>query len=171
MRQRIQEYNVLIWYLATLIITGGLLCLHFVWKSAGDYSVSFTQFGPMLATFLLIHIAKDKHALAIIQNGLSFHMQYIIFYIWAAIIPVALMGISGWLFEVIFHNPYLAWTGNLMFYFLNFMAMLLGSIGEKIGWRGYLLPLLSKRFTPFPADILVGGLWGFMDSNYTAYFF
>lgn len=166
MRQRIQKYNIPIWYLTTLIFTGGLLCLHFIWKSAGNYSVSFTQFGPMLTTFLLIYIGKDKNALRKIQNGLFFRIQDIVFYIWAAITSFALIGISSFLLGVIFNSPYLAWNGTPIFYFLNFMAMLLGSIGEEIGWRGYLLPVLNKRFTPFFSSILVGCLWGFWHLNY-----
>lgn len=46
------------------------------------------------------------------------------------------------------------------------MAILLGSIGEEIGWRGYLLPVVNKRFTPFSSSILVGCLWGFWHLNY-----
>lgn len=166
MKQRIQKYSVPVWYFVTLIFTGGLLGLHFIWKNAGDYSVSFTQWGPLLAAVLLIGIGEDKNAWGRIRKGLLFPVKDIVFYIGAAATPVALVGSSSYLYGVIFNGPYLVWSGNTGFYILNFIAMLLGSIGEEVGWRGYLLPMLNKRFTPFSSSILVGCLWGFWHLNY-----
>lgn len=34
-----------------------------------------------------------------------------------------------------------------------------GSVGEEIGWRGYALPLLLKRFNPVTASIVLGIIW------------
>ncbi len=166
MEKRMQKHIVFIWYLTTLIVTGGLLCLHFVWKSVGEYSVSFTQFGPMLATLLLLCITKDKLALSDLQNGLLFRRKYVVFYVAAAILPLGFMAMNGWLLAVLFHSPYLPWKGDTIFYTLNFAAILLGSMGEEVGRRGYLLPKLNKKFTPFFASILVGCLWGFWHLNY-----
>ncbi|HEV7241651.1 MAG TPA: type II CAAX endopeptidase family protein [Thermoanaerobaculia bacterium] len=30
---------------------------------------------------------------------------------------------------------------------------------EEIGWRGYLLPLLQRRWTPLASSVIVGGVW------------
>jgi hypothetical protein len=38
------------------------------------------------------------------------------------------------------------------------MALFLGPI-EEFGWRGYLQPLLQRRFAPFWAGLLVGTIW------------
>jgi membrane protease YdiL (CAAX protease family) len=38
---------------------------------------------------------------------------------------------------------------------------LTGCIGEEIGWRGYLLPLLSKKHGLFVASVATGAMWGF----------
>ncbi|MFJ7068521.1 lysostaphin resistance A-like protein [Streptomyces sp. NPDC101115] len=39
-------------------------------------------------------------------------------------------------------------------------AQLVGACGEEIGWRCFLQPLLSARFGPVAASLLVGLVWG-----------
>jgi membrane protease YdiL (CAAX protease family) len=36
-----------------------------------------------------------------------------------------------------------------------------GPMGEELGWRGYALGELQKRFSPFGASMILGLLWGF----------
>ena len=38
-------------------------------------------------------------------------------------------------------------------------SLLLGPIGEEFGWRGLVLPLLQRRFSPFWASIVLGVVW------------
>ncbi len=35
-----------------------------------------------------------------------------------------------------------------------------GGLGEEIGWRGFVLPILQKRWGPIRATLIVGLLWG-----------
>jgi uncharacterized protein len=32
---------------------------------------------------------------------------------------------------------------------------------EEFGWRGFALPLLQRKFAPFWASLILGGIWGF----------
>jgi membrane protease YdiL (CAAX protease family) len=44
-----------------------------------------------------------------------------------------------------------------------FMALVLSAIKgpiEEFGWRGFALPLLQRRFTPFGAGLILGIIWG-----------
>ena len=51
-----------------------------------------------------------------------------------------------------------------------FINMILG-MGEEIGWRGYLYPELSKKYSPLKAHLLMGFIWGFWHTpiNMTGY--
>ena len=41
---------------------------------------------------------------------------------------------------------------------------------EEFGWRGFLLPHLLKRFSPFVATLLLGLVWGGLWHGYADYF-
>ena len=51
--------------------------------------------------------------------------------------------------------PFSSWTAALPALAL---AMFLGPI-EEFGWRGLALPLLQRRFAPFWAGLILGGIW------------
>jgi hypothetical protein len=38
-------------------------------------------------------------------------------------------------------------------------SLLLGPMGEEFGWRGLVLPLLQRRFSPFWASLILGVVW------------
>lgn len=40
-------------------------------------------------------------------------------------------------------------------------SLLLGPMGEEVGWRGLALPLLQHRFSPFWASLILGVVWAF----------
>jgi membrane protease YdiL (CAAX protease family) len=42
----------------------------------------------------------------------------------------------------------------------SLITMLIGGIGEEVGWRGFLQPELQRRFGLFKGTILVGVIWG-----------
>jgi membrane protease YdiL (CAAX protease family) len=39
------------------------------------------------------------------------------------------------------------------------VALFIGPI-EEFGWRGVALPLLQRKFAPFWAGLILGGIWG-----------
>lgn len=41
----------------------------------------------------------------------------------------------------------------------NIPALLLGPLGEELGWRGYLLPRMLQRTRPATAALVVGSIW------------
>lgn len=47
-----------------------------------------------------------------------------------------------------------------------FLMIVLGSVGEEIGWRSYLLPRLSERYGRICGSVVVGILWGLWHGNF-----
>jgi len=46
------------------------------------------------------------------------------------------------------------------FLVLLFYLLITGPLCEEIGWRGYALPRLLNRFSPFVASLILGVIWG-----------
>lgn len=78
--------------------------------------------------------------------------------------------LSGSLYMLI--DPDLAQANQTPFNALNFVVQLLAMpinfflaftpfLGEEYGWRGFLQPLLQKRFGSFAGILLLGVAWGF----------
>jgi membrane protease YdiL (CAAX protease family) len=162
----IKKYNIAAWYLVTLIFTVVLLLPHLVWQSLGNYSVSLTQFGPLFATLLVIRFTQDESAKQAIKNGLLLSVQNTRWYLLSAFIPVAAVGVCALVLNEF--TEYHSWGVTPLTCVLSIVAMFLGSIGEEIGWRGYLLPMLSKKASPFISSLITGLLWGFWHLNYAA---
>ncbi|WP_313893923.1 CPBP family intramembrane glutamic endopeptidase [Psychrobacillus sp.] len=51
-----------------------------------------------------------------------------------------------------------SWTSLLILFGYN---LILGPLGEELGWRGFVLNELQKRFSPLKSAIFVGLAWGF----------
>jgi membrane protease YdiL (CAAX protease family) len=54
--------------------------------------------------------------------------------------------------------PFIGLTAALTALVVNVTS---GATGEELGWRGYALPELQKRRTPFVSALIVGVAWGF----------
>lgn len=52
--------------------------------------------------------------------------------------------------------PFSPWT---MVFPALIQSLLLGPIGEEFGWRGLVLPLLQRRYSPFWASLILGVVW------------
>jgi uncharacterized protein len=146
-----------IWFfLAAFCFSGGLLLVQIVAKVPGYGQLP--MYGPTLAT--LVFLWRDRQSVArFLKTRFAFRINLPILLILG--IPIALNGgISFWtqrlwgLANVIDLSSDTAET--VWYMVLMFPAV----IGEEIGWRGYLLPKLQERFTPFVSSLMVGVIWG-----------
>lgn len=162
----IQKYYITSFYIITFVFSILLLTLHFVFQSAGKYSVSFTQLAPAFAVISVSLILKDKSILPYIKSHLYFDLKDIKWIILVIAIPSISIAISSFILSY-YKITYIAWEGNVSFYILSMIAILIGCAAEEIGWRGFLLPNLQKKYTPFTSSIIVGVLWGIWHLNFT----
>lgn len=159
MQKLIKKFYLGSFYVITLLLSGLLLILHYVFKTAGSYSVSFPQLAPAFAVVVLAIILKDKTELHKIKKYLSFQKISIKWLVVLNVLACVFIIPSG-LFMTLLGTPLVPWSENWLFYLLSILAMLIGCFTEEIGWRGFLLPHLQEKYSPFLSSIIIGILWG-----------
>jgi membrane protease YdiL (CAAX protease family) len=153
-------------YIITFIFSVLLFTLHLAFQSVGNYSVSFTQLSPALAVIFITLILKDKTSTNDIKDHFCIDKVFVKWLVPAIAIPSILIIASSFILTY-YKIDYVPWEGDTSFYILNFIFILIGSAAEEIGWRGFLLPNLHKRHSPFISSIIVGILWGVWHLNFT----
>jgi membrane protease YdiL (CAAX protease family) len=145
------------WILWVLMILSArnLLPFRFPTGPAGSFGPAF---GGLLTTLFAGGAAGLKgllERLARVRAGLSAYL-YAIFLIVA--IYLAAMGLAFAFWGVRPAVKLGVPAGELVRYF--FLILVLGGpLGEEIGWRGVLQPLLAKTRSPFTASLVIALIW------------
>ncbi|MCL6571638.1 MAG: CPBP family intramembrane metalloprotease [Bacillus sp. (in: Bacteria)] len=166
MKKIIQKYSLLSFYVLTLIVSFILLTLHFVFPSVGYFSVAFTQLAPASAVVIITFFLKNKAIVNKIKSQLVFPSGRMNWLMLAFFVPALCIVASSFVLSLL-KVTYIPWNGTIMFYILNSAAILVGCSAEEIGWRGFLLPRLQEKHSPFVSSIIVGVLWGIWHFNFT----
>ena len=166
MEKTIGKHYLKSFYIITLIFSLLLLILHFIFPSVGKYSLSFTQLSPALAVVFISLRLKDEAVIHDIKKHYPIDEDFAKWLIPAIAIPSICIILSSFIMTY-YKIEYVPWKGNLPFYLLSFLAILVGCVAEEIGWRGFLLPNLQKRYSPFISSVIVGVLWGVWHLNFT----
>lgn len=112
-------------YIITFAFSFVLIPLHFVFQSAGNYSISFTQLSPGLTVFLIAWILKDTIIIQDLKDHLLADSTVLKWGLFAIAVPSLGILISSILLSYL-NIDYVAWTGDFLFYFLNTLAILIG---------------------------------------------
>lgn len=79
---------------------------------------------------------------------------------WYALILIGIP-LLGWIATLVTESNPLKETGNLtQLLWQLFYVLITGPLCEELGWRGYALPRLLDRFSPFTSSLILGVIWG-----------
>lgn len=120
-------------------------------------------FGPSLVGIILLVRLRDRHFSSIIRETFVYRSDWRTAFLTFALMP-AILGGSYLITRFIFGVSYtLEWfeTPLLIPVVYLYILFLGGPLGEEIGWRGFALPELMKRHTPFVASLILGFVWTF----------
>ena len=112
------------------------------------------SFIPAALAVLLLRLGRDADERVALRHRLTAWRVGLRWYIVAVVlVPAAyLAGVALGTF----------WGGRFPLHlerFALFPLFLITNLGEEIGWRGYALPRLQRRFTPLTASVILGAVW------------
>jgi membrane protease YdiL (CAAX protease family) len=138
----------------TLIITV-LLAVFQQKVNIGFEKISFPQFAPVIGFVIISLFFAD----IVFSVNFSFNKTVAIRTLIAFIIPLLLFGVVFFAGKQTGLSVKL--TENLHSVLpVMLIGILFGAVGEEIGWRGFLQPILEKRNCVLIASIIVGVIWG-----------
>jgi uncharacterized protein len=123
----------------------------------------FFAIGPTLAAAIVAQVAHGKTGVQNLLKGLIRWRVGLVWYIIAVLSPVVLFTVAQVVTKLLslpvtIAMPQVNLTPYVIFGFgVSFFA----NTCEEIGWRGFALPRLQKRYNALLATLIVGILWGF----------
>ncbi len=174
---RVKEWYALVEFcVLTFAITWGLIFLffrfrfHFFFRFGPlNFDKPFYRlywhlcvYAPAISAFLVIARRRGFAAvLAYVRRVLRWKVSvkwYLIvlvgFPAFYAIDRMIFVALGGSTTAYPFHPWYLVFPSALLSVFANPAPM------EELGWRGFALPLLQRRFSAFAASLILGTIWG-----------
>lgn len=159
MKYLIKQYPVILFCVAN-IITSIFMVLCFSFSD-------IPQWSPALYAIIIVIVAKGKIGFFELFKRLSFKRKFIKWNIVAFLLPISICWLSYITFSYMEYRQIapLIVNHSLQDYFLILLFVILGSIGEEIGWRGFLLPQLLKTHSLFISTLIIGLVWGVWHLN------
>jgi hypothetical protein len=163
---RIRDHQTVVFCLLTFAITWGL----------GACAIFFPEpfqsfFGEMIGFHPLYILAVAAPTLAAIMLTLAWEGWTGLKGLWASLTRWR-FGLQWYAFALVV-IPALGWLTSRVAgadpkYDLStptlvaaaLLNLLIGPLGEELGWRGYALPRLLRRFNPCAASLILGVIWG-----------
>lgn len=120
------------------------------------------SFGPSISAILITGVLQGKSGITKLAKRYTNKFSLI----WLPIVLYQFFVITTILFCIF---EIITWTyvfNNFLLIFINFhlfflMFSIAGPIGEELGWRGFLLPHIIKKYGEIPSGIIVGLIWTF----------
>jgi membrane protease YdiL (CAAX protease family) len=114
------------------------------WVPAG---IVLPQLAPGLAALItLVVFRRDAHRIVFALGS-----RPVLRVVLAVTVPLAIAGVA---FITVAPSPSTTALGLLALVWIP-----IGALGEEVGWRGYLNPVLSTRFRGLTAAVITGALW------------
>jgi len=157
------------WLLAVIALTGGsVLWLRYdhvnIFKDFA-WQVPVIGYSPLLAALFAIALWRG-HGAATLRASLLRWRVGIRWYVLVVAFPLLLMLVAHLIVELRDSEFPPPWpVTNWMAPVGALGALLSGSIGEEIGWRGFAQPLLQKRAGALGAAVVLGVIWGIWHLN------
>lgn len=128
------------------------------------------QWAPAILAILIVYMLKGKANLKELLYKMAFRKTYLKWYVSAFMIPLIICAASYTTLSMVSYHRFVLPTlcHSLETYLIYLFFIVFGSVGEEIGWRGYMLPLLLRKYSYLISSIIIGLFWGIWHLQFQA---
>ena len=145
--------KLLLFVVLAFVFVSGLFFLQEFLKI--DYTrISLPQFAPTLAYIVIVIIFKDLF----IPINFKINRIVIVKLLFVIFIPL-LMSLTSFFICKLRNLDFIV-NSDVSSLKAAFFGILMGAVGEEIGWRSFLQPSLDKKYPKIISCIIVGIIWG-----------
>ncbi|MGX9758304.1 CPBP family intramembrane glutamic endopeptidase [Clostridioides difficile] len=130
------------------VVSDIALCIS-AWSSTFAFMILFKKIYP--GKNFLVHV-KDRF-----RNKLKFSIVSIIISIQVLIAVVVILILASKNHGTMPNFAVSSWGAFIYLFLKNLFA---GSLGEELGWRGFVQNELQKKYSPLRASVIIGFWWG-----------
>jgi membrane protease YdiL (CAAX protease family) len=141
-------------------LIGGLNLILF--PASFSYALMFPQWSPALAAILVVAILGGKAKVFNLFKATSIKKSTTKWILAAIVIPLFCCFLSYIILMFVEYGKWIAplFNRSISNYAICFAATVFGCYGEEIGWRGFMLPQLNKKYPLFVSSLVTGLFWG-----------
>ena len=149
----------------TLGATGaGLLPVDLAAPATGPLLAAGILAGPALAAIIMAAVTEGRTGVQRLLGRLVLWRVGVRWYLLALLGVPLIMLVGFWVYAMA--RPDLGALGGPAYgltYLVEFILIMIlgGPLFEEIGWRGFALPRLQRRYGPLTASLVLGVLWAF----------
>jgi membrane protease YdiL (CAAX protease family) len=120
-------------------------------------------YGPTIAAIIVAWFTSNSTGIKDLFGKLLIWKVGFVWYLFILIIPVVLNYLAVWLSELFGYQlgEINIGDGLSSFYLFILLALPFGPMGEELGWRGFMLPRLLKKYNIWTSSMILGFVWTF----------
>lgn len=164
---RIIRYVILTWIVSWALWTPGILhSFGMALGFPGSFAMTLGNFMPSILGVVFIGASRSKADLKDLVKRTFARKPSWGWGLYTVFLMPAILGVSylvaqmlgGMAFDSVLW-PFLQGRLWQIFPMILYFVVFQGPLGEEIGWRGFLLPGLLRRYDPYRASLVVGIIW------------
>lgn len=142
-----------------LFITANLISTDGELSTLSRVLIFMGAISPGLVAIFITAITKGGEGVKALIAKISFTDTNVKWYVFAVTFIAFLKGLAALVYFLVYNSWPQFGTTSWYVMVLGIAVSMWTQAGEEIGWRGYALPLMSKKFGLAMASILLGILW------------